>query len=462
MKKILLSLSAAVACMSMSAAVPTLKDLNNGSFNVTQETPNYSNPSAYDANGNLIITGAFNDVFGDLEAIGTSAYIVKYNSSNTQEWAVALTGSATITAIDTDAAGNIYVAGTLADIVEFGSADGNSGGVGSGLMIDGEFTIGQNASFLAKYSAAGEVLGIRTFVPQPLPELSATGMYYPNDGDIVFTLNNIKVDGERVYASASYRGQTEIDGVLFNGTYADPWGGVYFIDYKNAGVFSLDCNSLRSCKSEVLFECDGPFFSDEAVDLYSISFTVDNEEVFAGITAGGNAGNKIKVINESRGYDMTLVNFDQGGNKFIFTSAYGTGVLNHESPTLYRHLENVAGMYINNDKIYAVCTAMERMPSLMSLGTNNTMGMSDVFVAVSDKGYNDIEIFENINDEGFSEITNSDNITEFKSNYELAKSAKFVDNTLYINTKVYNANNNFVKIGTISFYDFAYTWNNVG
>ena len=49
MKKLLLSLSAAVTCMGMSAAVPVLKEQYKGSVNVTPETVTYSNPSTYDA-----------------------------------------------------------------------------------------------------------------------------------------------------------------------------------------------------------------------------------------------------------------------------------------------------------------------------------------------------------------------------------------------------------------------------
>ena len=97
MKKLLLSLSAAVTCMGMSAAVPVLKEQYKGSVNVTPETVTYSNPSTYDAQGNLIITGSFKEdfSFAGKEVFGegvNNAYILKYDATNTPKWGASLAG----------------------------------------------------------------------------------------------------------------------------------------------------------------------------------------------------------------------------------------------------------------------------------------------------------------------------------------------------------------------------------
>ncbi len=173
MKKLLLSLSAAVTCMGMSAAVPVLKEQYKGSVNVTPETVTYSNPSTYDAQGNLIITGSFKEdfSFADKEVFGEgvkNAYILKYDATNTPKWGASLAGSAEIKGIATDAEGNIYVGGTFAGKVEFlsSSADGEPAISKEGLKIDGEFGSEQSSTFIAKYDKDGKIVEVTSFVPE--------------------------------------------------------------------------------------------------------------------------------------------------------------------------------------------------------------------------------------------------------------------------------------------------------
>ena len=116
MKKLLLSFAAACAVTAASAAVADLtKVWEKPVENAYKSTAKAWNaPVAVDAAGNVIATGAFTEDLkiagATLEAVGTSAYVVKYDKAGTAAWAVAFTGAATSTAIDTDADGNIYIA----------------------------------------------------------------------------------------------------------------------------------------------------------------------------------------------------------------------------------------------------------------------------------------------------------------------------------------------------------------
>ena len=113
----------------------------------------------------MIAIGAFNaeaTILGNpFEPIGTSAYIAKYNADGSAAWSVALTGAVTVTAVSTDAEGNIYVAGRYADEVTLGSTDDNTQIV-KGIMVWGDYSTEKDASFIARYSAAGRSLPAAT------------------------------------------------------------------------------------------------------------------------------------------------------------------------------------------------------------------------------------------------------------------------------------------------------------
>lgn len=450
MKKILLSLSAAVACMSMSAAVPTLQDQFNGSFNVTQENPNYSNPSAYDANGNLIITGAFNDMFGNLEAIGTSAYIVKYDKSNAQQWTVALTGSATITAIDTDAAGNIYVAGTLADEVEFGTTSGDA--IIKAGMSDGAdgYTVGQNASFIAKYDAAGKLCAVRNFVPETLAALS--GQYSPEDGDLYFTIGEIKVDDNKVYAVSTCTGEITIDNIKIESSYNDLLGWGIYSSIPTLTAIALDCESLTSCEKVASVQPEGPLFEDSKPIASSLRLTVDNGNLYASFVCEGTG-----VYNYGIGGTSNSLILNGSENYYVVFSKDSKCVLKQNKPESSAPANQIRAMYVNNGMLYIVGTAMGTIPALeISENAVKTAGVSDPFVACFDASSLSLKSMtvKDVN-EGTTMIPNWKGELEEKPNYEIVSSTGIIDGALYINTEVYNGNQEFLNMGASYWFDGA-------
>lgn len=313
MKKLLLFAVAACTVFGASAALADLTRVWQNPVNntVASDSRVFNAPVAVDASGNVIATGAFTEDFSvagsSLEAIGTSAYVIKYDKAGTALWAVAFTGAASVSAIDTDASGNIYLAGTFADEVEFGSTDGQSV-VKEGMKIDGAFTTKQNASFIAKYDANGALTAVQAFVPEPLPALVETGMYYTEDGAVFFRINHLRVDGDGVYVSAVYTGRTSIGDAALEGSYNDPWGGIYFIDLRSCAVIEMD-SDLVGAKSVVECGVESPLATeDSAFYPGSVAFTVDNGSVYA--VFSGNGPLQLKTANEAKNVDAEQSEYD--------------------------------------------------------------------------------------------------------------------------------------------------------
>lgn len=290
MKKILLTLLAAGAVAGASAAsyesawstsVANALEAGNSVFNA---------PVAVDAQGRTIVTGAFTEditLAGTaLSAVGTSAYIASYDVTGAAQWAVALSGSATVADVVVAADGSVYVSGTFADEVEFGTTAGDAI-IKEGMKMDGAATVKQNASFIAHYDATGRILAVADFVPQPLAALTATGMYFPEDGDVYFSINHLAVVDGIVYAAARYTGETEFGGASFKATYNDPWGGAYFVDLAAAAVFTLPAD-LSSATTLVSAATDGNLAVEEGqYSVLSGNFAVTSEGITAVFSGNG-------------------------------------------------------------------------------------------------------------------------------------------------------------------------------
>lgn len=282
----------------------------------------YHAPVAADAAGNVVETGAFNQNFTwnmgryQYKATGQSAYITKCDKDHNIVFSTYLQGAVTVADVKIAAGGDIYLAGTLADEVIFNSVGGDAQSV-TGMMVDGAATVEQNASFIARYDATGKLLAVKTFVPANLPDLDATGMYYPMDGDVYFHINHLDVDGDKVYASALYTGATSVDGVDFNGSYNDPWGGVYFVDLANAAVFSLGAD-LSGCAKEVECCIPAPEATEDVMYMVtSVAFDVEQGSVYAAFVGNGPlaiaAGTDVRTLERENGtYGYSFVQAASG------------------------------------------------------------------------------------------------------------------------------------------------------
>ena len=173
MKKSLLTAFAGCALCASANATEWTADII-GIFDTDGAV--YAAQTAVAADGSVIAAGAFNaeaTILGNaFEPVGTSAYIAKYNADGTAAWSVALTGAATVTAITTDAEGNIYVAARYADEVTLGSTDAKTEVV-KGIMAWGDYTTDKDASFIARYSAAGALTAVTSYVPEEIAAAAA-------------------------------------------------------------------------------------------------------------------------------------------------------------------------------------------------------------------------------------------------------------------------------------------------
>lgn len=453
MKKLLLSLSAAVACMSMSAAVPVLKEQYKGSFDVAAEKATYSNPSAYDAQGNLIITGKFKNefTFNGVEVIGegvNNAFIVKYDSANAPKWAAALAGSATVTAVDTDAQGNIYVGGTFAGKVEFlsATADGEPSISKEGLKDWGEFVGSQNAGFIAKYKSDGTLLAVESYVPTVLPAINDAVAANPDalyfgSSEVKCLITGLNVDGGKLYVDATVMGNLEIESETFDGTFIDMEGWIE--DLSSKFVFSLNTESLDACKKEVSITIDGPLSGYESPSIVDAASTVVNGKIYAAFVAKG-----FGDINYVCGENSNKLTLDGSEEDYVFFTADAKNILKQNAPQSSSPADDVAGLFVDNGTLYAVATAKGTIPALsIEESTENTTGVSDIFVAsfnAANLSLNKTTVYKN--DEG------ADMGAE-KPNYETISSAALVDGAIYINTAVYNYNQNFLKFGGSYWFD---------
>lgn len=288
MKKLLL-LSLAAVCMTANAAVTDLTKVWTASTTdaFTAENKVWSSPMAIDAEGNVIAAGSFSQEFtiGDdlLEAIGTSAYIVKYNSTGTAAWSVALTGGITVSDICTDAEGNIYVAGSFADMVSFGTTSGKDI-TKEGMKVNGAFTKKFNAAYIAKYDKNGVALNVMTVVPEIPSALDEAVI----DGDISFEIEDIEVAGSKIYAASTYSGNSKIGESTFEAGYVNYFGFMLFPNTK-ATVFSLDASTLENCTTIVNA---GPYNEDGAVvmdlsSMWSAKLAAQGENLVVGMVGSG-------------------------------------------------------------------------------------------------------------------------------------------------------------------------------
>ena len=220
------------------------------------EDVNYKAPVAVAADGSTYVTGNFTQAFAFgttfLENTANSAYLAKYNAAGEKQWAVALKGAATIKAIDTDANGNVYIAGVFADIVEVGST-GETETI-NGMADETE----QVSGFIAAYNADGQLLKVKTIIPEADADVLASEMYWPEGGEVYFTINHLEVSGTTLYVSAKYTGDVTVDGMKWEGEY---WiiGGFMYSDVPSNGIMALNAETLDGARSVLRVATALPF-----------------------------------------------------------------------------------------------------------------------------------------------------------------------------------------------------------
>ncbi len=288
MKKILLFISMIVGTFPMTFAqspIEVVKSVSYGDVIATDKAI-YTGATAINANNESFVAGVFDKAFTiktQLEPISVSSFVAKYDSDLIPMWSVAIQGAATVTTIAEDGNGGVYVAGTMADEVVFNGTDGVSI-TKEGMKMEGAFTTGQNVSFIAHYNAAGVVQKVSTIIPEQIPALVATGMYFPADGDLYFRIGKLEVANGTVYASAVYTGEiTSTSGTKYSGGYMDVYGFM-FLDLRAGAVFALD-NDLAI--KNAAFEVHPKSGDAKQQEVRNFTFTTNGTEMYVGFVALG-------------------------------------------------------------------------------------------------------------------------------------------------------------------------------
>ena len=299
-KTLLLVFAMASLCTAMAQPVATAT-WNQSIAGVADVQDVYRTaPVAITADGDVYATGRFNQMIATenlfLEPVAQSAYLIKYDKNGGELWGVSLAGSATITAVATDANENVYVAGVMADQVTFNTTAGEAQTLAGAKDEWGDYVSAQTTSFIAKYNAEGALQTVKAYVPARHPDVNGMkddimGPYYWPIEDGSFKINNLMVEGDKVYASASYCGQTQVDNLTFTGSLVN----IAFIMIDNlssAAIFSLSADNLEGATLVADFNSNEALTYDLSYKVNSIDFTVSEGVVYAGAIAMGN----IKMI----------------------------------------------------------------------------------------------------------------------------------------------------------------------
>lgn len=290
MKKIFTCMAIAALAMNIVASASVTMS-ETGSVSLEGIISNAENASSYSAmaysGSDLYVSGVYDTPFGGFDVIGASSYVIKYDANLSEKWKVSILGSATVTSMLADNDGGVYVAGTFADEVEFGSTNGSSI-IRYGYQESGAYTVTQAASFIAHYDKDGVLLAVGDILPEHVAALDATGMYFPYDGDIYCTLNNLFESDGVLYASAVFTGQlsnAESTQTAVSGSY-DAFGiGFYMLS--RAGVVIELNGELEAASFPVIVNNRDFTELITSEEVRSLNATADGNTLYVGTISTG-------------------------------------------------------------------------------------------------------------------------------------------------------------------------------
>lgn len=264
---------------------------------------------AVDNEGNSIVTGSFtkNLEFADsyLEPVANSAFIAKYDKAGAKKWAAGLAGAATITTVATDAEGNVYAAGVFADQVAIKDANGETKATITGMADK----VDKVSGFIVKYDKLGEYVASKTILAESDAEIAAKdeiGVLSPS-----FTAKKLVVDGNKLYLSASYKGNVALDGVTLKGKYACSYGFLYS-DETTMCVLSFDAADLANANIVSVLGATEQLTNEATYNTEDVNFAINDGKIYVAYVASGK--------------DMTLT---AAGKDTKIETAYEEGVTEH-------------------------------------------------------------------------------------------------------------------------------------
>lgn len=264
---------------------------------------------AVDNEGNSIVTGSFTKdlefAASYLEHVANSAFIAKYDKAGAKKWAAGLAGAATITTVATDAEGNVYAAGVFADNVAIKDANGDTKATITGMADK----LDKVSGFIVKYDKQGAYVASKTILAESDAEIAALdmiGVLSPS-----FTAKKLVVDGNKLYLSASYKGNVALDGVTLQGKYACTEGWL-FNDETAMCVLSFDAGDLANANIVSMLGATEQLTNEATYNTEDVNFAIHDGKIYVAYVASGK--------------DMTLT---AAGKDTKIETAYKEGVIEH-------------------------------------------------------------------------------------------------------------------------------------
>ena len=315
-----------------------------------------------DNEGNAIVTGSYTTdlsfAASYLEATATSAFVAKYDKAGNKKWAAGLNGAATINAITTDAEGNIYAAGVFADVVKILNANGESKQTITGMADRPDKATG----FIVKYSKDGEYVASKTITPKTNAALAGTELW--DDSRAGFYAKKLVIDGTKLYLSASYKGDVNVDNVALSGKYVNI-GGFMFQDAVSMCVLSFNTSDLGDAKTVSYFGAKEQTTTDLVYQTEDVNFDVHDGKVYVGYVA---CGKEMTLYAGNSTSDVPLIYSGDGTNEhgYILAVIDGNNVTKKVFHSVATDNTNVLNtidhMVFKNNKLYLVGTFNQALP----------------------------------------------------------------------------------------------------
>lgn len=239
---------------------------------------------AVDNEGSSIVTGSFTKdlefAASYLEHVANSAFIAKYDKAGAKKWAAGLAGAATITTVATDAEGNVYAAGVFADKVAIKDASGDTKATITGMADK----VDKVSGFIVKYDKQGAYVASKTILAESNPEIAAKdeiGVLSPS-----FTAKKLVVDGNKLYLSASYKGNVALEGVTLKGKYACSYGFLYS-DETAMCVLSFDAADLANANIVSMLGATEQLTNEATYNTEDVNFAINDGKIYVAYVASG-------------------------------------------------------------------------------------------------------------------------------------------------------------------------------
>ena len=363
----MLALATVVARAESVATAPTWTD----DLTTTEKFADLHRGAAMtiDNEGNAIVTGSYTTDLqfagSYLEATATSAFVAKYDSAGNKRWAAGLNGAASSNAITTDAEGNIYAAGVFADVVKILNANGKSKQTITGMADRTDKATG----FIVKYSKDGEYVASKTITPKTNATLAGmmAGMELWDYSSAGFYTKKLVVDGTKLYLSAAYKGDVNVDNVALSGKYVTLFGFA-FQDAVSMCVLSFNTSDLGDAKTVSYFGAKEQATTDFLYQTEDVNFDVHDGKVYVGYVA---CGKEMTLYAGNSTSDVPQVYSGEGGDGtnehgYILAVIDGNNVTKkvfHSVATdNSKILNTIDHMVFKNNKLYLVGTFNQALP----------------------------------------------------------------------------------------------------